>query len=110
MAVCGIFWLPTKTFKNVKYRTWGMNREQAISVIKELFERCQFIEGKSIKLLPPKGDNTLSNTYQIYVQINSDNLLASYMEVIAKERNLAFMCKEGYCIIYKPYLNMCDPI
>jgi hypothetical protein len=86
-----------------------MNRKQAVSVIKELFERCQFIEGKSLKLLPPKGNDALSNTYQVYVQVNSDNLLASCMEDIAKERNLAVMCKDGYCIIYKPYPDMIKP-
>ena len=83
-----------------------MNREQAVNVIKQLFEQCRFIEGKSLKLLPPKGNDALSNTYQIHVQVNSDPLLADYIDDIAGKNNLAVMRKDGYCIVYKPYPNL----
>ena len=86
-----------------------MNREQALNVIKQIFERCHYVEGKSIKLLPPKGNDALSNTYQICVQVNSDELLNSSIEAIAKEHNLAVRCKDSYCIIYKPYPDISKP-
>ncbi|MGO8806730.1 MAG: hypothetical protein ACLQO7_09060 [Candidatus Bathyarchaeia archaeon] len=83
-----------------------MNREQAVNIIKQIFEQCRFIEGKSLKLLPPKGNDALSNTYQIHVQVNSDALLADCIEGIAGKHNLAVTRKNGYCIVYKPYPNL----
>ncbi len=86
-----------------------MNREQAVNVIKQILEQCQFIEGKSLKLLPPKGNDALSNTYQIHIQVNSDEFLTSCVENVAKQHNLALMCKDGYCIVYKPYPDIRKP-
>jgi len=80
-----------------------MNREQAVTVIKEIFEQCHQIEGKSLKLLPPKGNDALSNTFQIHIETNDNNFLILFVENIAKEHNLDVMCKDGYCIVYKPY-------
>jgi hypothetical protein len=83
-----------------------MNRDQAVTVIKEIFEKCQMIGGKSLKLLPPKGNDTLSNTFQIYIETGDNNFLTLCVENIAKEHDLEVMCKDGYCIIYKPYPNI----
>lgn len=86
-----------------------MNREQAVNVIKQIFEQCRFIEGKSLKLLPPKGNDALSNTYQIHIQVNSDELLAACVDDIAKKHNLVVMRKDGYCVMYKPYPYLRKP-
>lgn len=80
-----------------------MNRKQAVTVIKDIFDTCYSMEGKSLKLLPPKADNTLSKTCQIHIQANDDPFLKSCVERIASEYNLAVKQEDGFLIIYKPY-------
>jgi hypothetical protein len=80
-----------------------MDREQAVSVLKQIFEQCRFIEGKSIKLMSPKAGNGLSNTFQLHIETRNDNALISGIEAIAKENNLAVKEKDGLMIVYKPY-------
>ena len=83
-----------------------MNREQAVTVIKEIFEHCRLIEGKSLKLLPPKGNDALSDTYQIHIHADSDQILTSCVETVAQEHKLAVKKTDGFLIVYKPYPNM----
>ena len=83
-----------------------MVREQATDVIKQIFERCQLIEGKSIKLMPPKDNNALSNTFQIYIQTNNNETLQSCIENVAKENDLAVGQKGDFCTVYKAYLTL----
>jgi hypothetical protein len=80
-----------------------MDREQAVNVIKEIFERCQAIEGKSLKLLPPKEDNSLSNTFQIHIKPRGDTVIHGCVEGIAKKHRLATKTTDGWLIVYKPY-------
>jgi hypothetical protein len=87
-----------------------MDRKQAVAVIKQIFEHCSEIEGKSIKLMPPKEGNGLSNTFQIHIQINNDEFLKRCIETIAKEHNLATKEKNGLIVVYKPYPNIAEPI
>lgn len=86
-----------------------MNRDQAVSVIKQIFERCCRIEGKSIKLMPPKLNNALSNTCQIYIETRNDQLLEACLADIAKKHSLAIKRKGDLTVIYKPYPNFPDP-
>ena len=82
-----------------------MDREQAVGVLKQIFEQCRFIEGKSIKLLPPKEGNGLSNTFQIHIQIQTNEILPSCVTAIVKQHDLAVKQKDSLLIIYKPYPN-----
>ncbi len=86
-----------------------MDRQQAVNVIKEIFEECQLIEGKSIKLLPPEANPTLSNTFQIHIDTNSNPSLEACIKDIAKRHNLAVATKSNYAVIYKPYPNEKTP-
>ena len=98
-AVCTIF------LSVEKNRTY-MDREQAVTVIKQLFERCNQIEGKSIKLMPPKANGSLANTFQIHIQTREDEILQSCITGIAKENGLAVKRKRGLFIVYKRYANV----
>ncbi len=80
-----------------------MDREEAVTVIKEIFERCRFIEGRSLKLLPPKENNALSDTFQVHIDAREDGLLISCITNVAKKHKLDVRCEKGYCIVYKPY-------
>lgn len=83
-----------------------MNREKAVSLIKQIFEQCSSIEGKSISLLPPKGNDALSDTYQVHIQTRNDDRLISCITNIASEHNLDVKVKEGLCVVYQPYPNV----
>ena len=80
-----------------------MDRGQAVSVLKQIFERCEWVEGKSIKLMPPKENDALSSTFQICIQMNADNVVPSCISEVAKENGLMVKEKDGFLIVYKPY-------
>ncbi len=86
-----------------------MNREQAVTVIKELFDKCQLMEGKSIKLLPPKENDALSDTFQIHIQTLNNEMVIMCGNEIARRHHLAVIQKSGLMIIYKPYPNLTEP-
>jgi len=83
-----------------------MDRAQAVQILKRIFEECDWVEGKSIKLMPPKENNALSNTFQIYIRANSDEIVPTCLETIAKENNLMVEQKDDFIIVYKPYPNV----
>jgi len=84
-----------------------MDRAQAVNVIKEISEQCQLLAGKSIKLLPPKDDDSLSNTFQVHIQTyqDPDPYLVSCVKDVAEKHKLAIKQVFGYLIVYKPYPN-----
>ena len=81
---------------------FSMDRRNAIDVIKEILDRCPAIEGRSITLLPPKGNAKLSDTFQIHIR-TCDPSLKACIETIAKEHSLVTKEDGNYFIIYKPY-------
>ncbi len=87
-----------------------MDRKQAVTVIKQLFEQCNFIEGKSIKLMSPKANNNLSNTFQIHIQIGNGSLANSCVKTIADKHKLSVAQKNGSLVLYKPYPKLNDTI
>jgi hypothetical protein len=80
-----------------------MNREQAVNVIKRIFEVCNAIEGKSLKLLPPREDDSLSDTFQIHIETRDDTTIQSCVDDIAKKNKLVVKKKDDWLIIFKPY-------
>ena len=79
-----------------------MEREKAVKVIKQIFQQCQSIEGKSIKLMPQKADSVLSKECQIYIQARYDDILESCVKDIAKANKLAVQKEGEFLIIYRP--------
>jgi hypothetical protein len=86
-----------------------MDREQAVNIIKEIFENCNAIEGKSLKLLPPQENNTLSNTFQIHIDVNGNSEIISCIQVIVQKHNLLVKVKDRWLTVYKPYPNLNEP-
>ncbi|MDI9577887.1 MAG: hypothetical protein WC203_07480 [Candidatus Bathyarchaeia archaeon] len=83
-----------------------MERQQAVSVVKEIFECCRFIEGKNIKLMPPNADDVLSKGCQIHIDAKDDDILMDCLEKVAIGNELA-MVKEGQLVIlYKPLVKL----
>lgn len=80
-----------------------MNRSEAVAIIKQIFDKCHAIEGKSLKLLPPREDSSLSHTFQIHVELREDTAIQGCVADIAKKHKLAVKEKDGWLIVYKPY-------
>jgi len=79
-----------------------MQREQAVSLVKEIFDFCRFVEGKSVKLMPPNADSVLSKGCQIHIDTRNDAVLEACLQTVTDANGLA-MVKEGQlAIIYKP--------
>jgi hypothetical protein len=45
-----------------------MEREQASNLIREIFTLCHYIDGKSIRLVPPEENNPLSIGFMIQIE------------------------------------------
>ena len=83
----------------------AMKREEAVIVIKRIFEECNGIEGKSLKLMPPDANNVLSKGCQIHIDTGKDDILNSCLKFVANKSNLAVELEENYLILYKPKKN-----
>ncbi len=79
-----------------------MQRTEAIIAIKEIFDRCPHIEGKSLKLMPPDADSVLSKGCQIHIETGKDPTLDNCLATIAQRLNLAVHSEADFLIIYKP--------
>lgn len=79
-----------------------LDRKQAVSIVKEILDKCKAIEGKSIKLLPPKEDE-FSSTYQIYIDIKNDPFLEQCIVRVIEKYQLDTKISGNWIIIYKTY-------
>ncbi len=79
-----------------------MEREEAIIAIKEIFDRCPHIEGKSLKLMAPDADSVLSKGCQIHIETAKDTTLDNCLATISQRLNLAVHNEGNFLIIYKP--------
>ncbi len=79
-----------------------MDREKAVSVIKEIFDKCGSIEGKSIKLMTPNANNVLSKGCQIHIETNDNEFMHSCITRIADDNCLAVQQEDNFLVIYKP--------
>jgi hypothetical protein len=78
-----------------------MEREEAVSVLKEIFNKCNLIEGKAINLMPPDANNVFSQGCQIHIESRNDTHLENCLKTIASSNSLAFAKEGQQVIIYK---------
>jgi hypothetical protein len=78
-----------------------MEKVNAINIIKQIFHVCPYIEGKSIKLMPPNSNKVLATGYQIQIQTGNNELLTKCLAAIAKNNDLSINEEESMIVIYK---------
>jgi hypothetical protein len=61
-----------------------------------------------IEALTTTEDNSLSNTFQIHIELTENTDIPGYTKV-AKKHNLALKEKDGWLIVYKPYPSVKCP-
>jgi len=81
-----------------------LNRAEAVSVLKDIFEKTSLFHFKCFSLMRPNGDGLRSRGYQVHVKAYFDrgNQL-DVMREIAKKHGLTLEIEnEGTVIFYRP--------
>jgi hypothetical protein len=74
-----------------------VERKQASNVIKEIFALCHYIDGKSIRLLPPDENNPISKGFMVQIETVSHEL-EQCIKPIAHHNNLS-LHREGSLLV-----------
>jgi hypothetical protein len=83
-----------------------MDRQETVTVVKQIFAICHQLEGKSLKLMTPEENRSLSRTFQVHIETlhKTDEVLQSGIMDVVEKNQLAVKVKNGWLIIYKSYL------
>ena len=79
-----------------------MERELAVNIVKEIFDTCPHIIGRSVKIMPPDSDNVLADGCQIHVNGNHDEFIYNCLKMIAEKNDLSIRRENSLIVIYKP--------
>jgi hypothetical protein len=83
-----------------------LKREEAISILKELFEKCTFLDGRYLALMPPNATNLMTGGYQILIKTPLDEETRNCMQDILMKNHLTIKITEADTfIIYRPTLS-----
>jgi hypothetical protein len=81
-----------------------LKREEAILVLKELFEKCTNLDGHYLELLPPNASTKMSGGYQIEIKATLDEETRTCMQDILIKYQLTIKIQEeDSFIIYRPH-------
>jgi hypothetical protein len=81
-----------------------LKREEAILVLKALFEKCTNLDGHYLELLPPNASSRMSGGYQIKIKATLDEETRTCMQDILMKNHLTIKVKEEESfIIYRPH-------
>ena len=83
-----------------------MKRDEAVKVLKEMFEQCTLFDGQYISLMPPNAAGLLSRGYQVHIKVPIDKNTQDCMKQVAEKYGctLALIEKHGedVAVIYRP--------
>ena len=83
-----------------------LNRDEAVLVLKEIFEECTLFDGNYIALMPPNAAGLLSKGYQVHLKVPIDKETQGCMQQVAKKYNCAVSMinrnGDDVAIIYRP--------
>jgi hypothetical protein len=81
-----------------------LKREEAILVLKELFEKCTNLDGHYLEVIPPNASFKLSGGYQIEIKAILDEETRTCMQDVLMKYQLTIKVKEeDSFIIYRPH-------
>jgi hypothetical protein len=86
----------------------ALNRNEAIAVLKEVFDKFTLFDGQYLCLVPPNTADLFSKGYQIHMKnpLHSDDLVC--MNDILNKYGLELQIKKDLTIIYKPDKCTCS--
>lgn len=83
-----------------------MKREEAISVLKDLFEKCTNLDGHYLEIIPPNAYTQMSGGYQIQIKATLDEETRTCMQDVLMKNHLTIKITEPETfIIYRPITN-----
>jgi hypothetical protein len=81
-----------------------LKREEAILVLKELFEKCTSLDGHYLEILPPQASIMMSGGYQIVIKTVIDEETRNCMQDVLVKYHLTIKIPDHQTfIIYKPH-------
>ena len=81
-----------------------LKREEAILVLKELFEKCTNLDGHYLELLPPDASKRMSGGYQIQIKATLDEETRNCMQDVLMKNHLTIKIEEADSFtIYRPH-------
>jgi hypothetical protein len=83
-----------------------LKREEAILVLKDLFEKCTNLDGHYLELMPPNASTMLSGGYQIQIKATLDEETRTCMQDVLMKNQLTIKITEKDAfIIYRPIVT-----
>jgi hypothetical protein len=80
-----------------------LKREEAILVLKELFEKCTNLDGHYLEVIPPNASKNMSMGYQIQIKATLDEETRTCMQDVLMKYQLTIKVEEkDSFIIYRP--------
>jgi hypothetical protein len=82
-----------------------LNRQEAVSLLKEVYQACDSFGEQGVMLMPPDSDDVLSHGYQLHIKAPLGNEHLECIKPIAQ--------KYGLNMTYEPVkqlLVVCRPI
>jgi hypothetical protein len=84
-----------------------LKREEAILVLKELFEKCTTLDGHYLELLPPEASTMMSGGYQIVIKTVLDEYTRNCMQDVLMKYHLTIKVQDEQTFtIYKPHQDI----
>jgi hypothetical protein len=80
-----------------------LKRDEAILVLKDLFDKCTNLDGHYLEVLPPNASKDVSLGYQIQIKATLDEETRTCMQDVLMKYQLTIKVEEanGF-IIYRP--------
>jgi hypothetical protein len=80
-----------------------LNRAEAILIVKELFDKCTYMDGRYLSLVPPTSVAPIAHGYQIHIKTALDEQTEKCMQDVIDSHNLAMQAfkNEDLVIIFK---------
>ena len=79
----------------------GMNRNEAVTCLKEITNICTNMSPDSISLVH-SGSDVQKSTYQVHIKTSLDDETKQQLQNIAEKHSLALKEDGGKVIIYQP--------
>jgi hypothetical protein len=81
-----------------------LKREEAIIVLKELFEKCTTLDGHYLEILPPNASSSMSSGYQVVIKTALDEETRNCMQDVLIKYHLTIKVLDPETfVIYKPH-------
>jgi hypothetical protein len=79
----------------------GMNRKEAVALLKELYTKCPYLAGKAVALMPPNSHFIPAIGYQIHISTTVDEYILSHVKKVVEGHKIQLKEEYRLLIIYK---------